>query len=41
MSIKNGMISEELEEAKNSLKSRYKHFVKAGIRFGEIYADFE
>ncbi|WP_333653268.1 HD domain-containing protein [Dissulfurispira sp.] len=41
MSIKNGMISEELEDAKSSLKSRYKHFVKAEIRFGEIYADFE
>ncbi|NTU43188.1 MAG: HD domain-containing protein [Nitrospirales bacterium] len=38
---KNGMPSEELYEAKNSLKARYKQSVIAGVKFGEIYADFE
>lgn len=41
MAIKNGMTSQELEEAKGSLKHKYKHAVIAGIKFGEIYADFE
>jgi len=41
LAIKNGMKSEELEDAKNSLKQRYKNINIGGINFGEIYADFE
>jgi putative hydrolase of HD superfamily len=41
MAIKNGMTSEEFQEAKNSLRGRYKQSVVAGIKFGEIYADFD
>jgi len=41
MALKNGMTSVELENAKNKLKSDYRQAVIAGIRFGEIYADFE
>ncbi len=41
MAIKNGIRSEELEDAKNSLKQSYKNKNIAGINFGEIYADFE
>jgi len=41
MAIKNGIRSEELEDAKNSLRQLYKNRNIAGINFGEIYADFE
>ncbi|MEW5746026.1 MAG: HD domain-containing protein [Nitrospirota bacterium] len=41
MAIKNGMTSPELEHGKTSLKGQYKKSVIAGIKFGEIYADFE
>ncbi|MGE5894733.1 MAG: HD domain-containing protein, partial [bacterium] len=41
MALKNGMTSKELEDAKKSLKRRYRQTVIAGIKFGEIYADFE
>jgi len=41
MAIKNGIRSEELEDAKNSLRQLYKNRNIAGINLGEIYADFE
>lgn len=41
MALKNGMTSKELEDAKTSLKTRYLPAVVAGIKFGEIYADFD
>jgi len=41
MALKNGIKSEELEDAKNSLKQLYKNKTIAGINLGEIYADFE
>ncbi len=37
----NGNKSNELAESKNHLKAKYKHSMIAGIKFGEIYADFE
>ena len=37
----NGNKSNELAESKNILKDKYKHSMIAGIKFGEIYADFE
>jgi putative hydrolase of HD superfamily len=40
-SIKSGIVSQELDDAKNSLKSKYRQEVIAGLKFGEIYADFE
>lgn len=41
MAIKNGMTSPELDDGKKSLKGQYKKSVIAGVKFGEIYADFE
>jgi putative hydrolases of HD superfamily len=41
LSLKNGIIHQELEEAKNSIKQSYQGKVIGGIRFGEIYADFD
>ncbi|MGW8273103.1 MAG: HD domain-containing protein [Thermodesulfovibrionales bacterium] len=41
MALKNGLTSKELEDAKTSLKTRYLPAVVAGIKFGEIYADFD
>ena len=41
LALKNGITSQELEDAKNSIKKRYQGKVVGGINFGEIYADFE
>lgn len=41
LALKNGMTSIEMEHSKNNLKNEYRDAVIAGIRFGEIYADFE
>ncbi len=41
LALKNGIGSEELEEAKNTLKQRYRNVNIGGINFGGIYADFE
>lgn len=41
LALKNGITSEELEKAKTSLKDAYRQKTVAGIKFGEIYADFE
>ncbi len=41
MAIENGMRTKELNDAKNQLFQRYSRKTIAGIRFGEIYADFE
>lgn len=41
MALENGMKAVELEESKNYLKQRYRQKVIAGIKFGEIYSDFE
>jgi len=41
LALKNGMTSIEMENSKNNLKNDYRDAVIAGIRFGEIYADFE
>jgi putative hydrolases of HD superfamily len=41
MALKNGLASQDLEEAKNRLREKYRHTVVAGVRFGELYADFE
>jgi putative hydrolase of HD superfamily len=41
LALKNGIKSEELDDAKNSLKQRYKNTNIGGINYGEIYADFE
>jgi putative hydrolase of HD superfamily len=41
MALKNGLTSPELVDAKTSIRRRYGHVVISGIKFGEIYADFE
>jgi putative hydrolase of HD superfamily len=41
LALKNGITSQELEEAKNSIKKRHQGKVIGGIDFGAIYADFE
>jgi putative hydrolase of HD superfamily len=41
MALKNGMFSKELEDAKTKLMSDYRQKIIAGIKFSEIYADFE
>jgi len=41
LALKNGLTSMEMENSKNNLKNEYRDAVIAGIRFGEIYADFE
>ncbi len=41
LSMHNGLASEELDEAKWTLKKEYKSKSVAGINFGEIYADFD
>ncbi len=41
MAIENGMKARELVDAKNTLYNRYSQKTVAGIKFGEIYADFE
>ncbi|MBF0506632.1 MAG: HD domain-containing protein [Nitrospirae bacterium] len=41
LGLVNGIKSNELDDSKNYLKGKYKHSLIAGIKFGEIYADFE
>ncbi|HAM51516.1 MAG TPA: hydrolase [Nitrospiraceae bacterium] len=41
MAMKNGIASQELADAKSSLKNMYSQTIIAGIKFGEIFADFE
>jgi hypothetical protein len=41
MALKNGLASQDMQDAKNRLRERYKQKVVAGIKFGELYADFE
>ncbi len=41
LSLSNGLASQDLSDAKNRLKERYKQKIVAGIKFGELYADFE
>jgi putative hydrolases of HD superfamily len=41
MALKNGLSSLDLQEAKTRLKERYRQKAVAGIKFGELYADFE
>jgi len=41
LALKSGVTSQELEDAKNSLRKRYRGKTISGIRFGEIYADFD
>jgi putative hydrolases of HD superfamily len=40
MALKNGLTSQDMSDAKNRLSEKYKHSEVAGIRFGELYADF-
>jgi putative hydrolase of HD superfamily len=41
LGLENGIKSSELYESKNYLKVKYKDSLIAGIKFSEIYADFE
>jgi len=41
LALKNGVTSQELLDAKNSIRNRYRGKILGGIRFGEIYADFD
>jgi len=41
LGLENGIKSNELFESKNYLKVKYKDSLIAGIKFSEIYADFE
>ena len=41
LALKNGIINQELEDAKNTMRQRYQGRVIGGIRFGDIYADFD
>ena len=41
LALKNGVTSQELLDAKNSIRDRYQGKILGGIRFGEIYADFD
>ena len=41
LALENGVKSKELNEAKASIRGRYKNRVIAGIKFDRIYADFE
>lgn len=41
LGLENGIKSHELMESKNFLKARFDHAVIGGIKFGEIFADFE
>ncbi|HMK61265.1 MAG TPA: HD domain-containing protein [Dissulfurispiraceae bacterium] len=40
MALGNGLASQDLQDAKNRLMEKYKQKVIAGIKFGELYADF-
>lgn len=41
LALKNGMTAQDFETTKNNLRNEYKGKVTSGIKFGEIYADFE
>lgn len=41
LALENGIKSNELKEGRSILKDKYRQKVIAGIKFGEIYADFE
>jgi putative hydrolase of HD superfamily len=41
LALKNGITNQELVDAQNAIRGRYQGKVIAGIRFGEIYDDFE
>lgn len=41
LGIENGIKSDELRESKNFLKGKYRQATIAGVKFGEIFADFE
>ncbi len=41
LAIKNGVTNQELVDASNGIKQKYQGKVIGGIRFGEIYADFD
>jgi len=40
LGIENGIKSDELQESKNFLKTKFKGTTIAGVKFGEIFADF-
>jgi hypothetical protein len=41
MAIENGIKAKEFNDAKNDLFNKYSRKTIAGIKIGEIYADFE
>ena len=41
LALKNGVMNQELLDANNSIRQRYQGKVVGGVRFGEIYADFD
>lgn len=41
LALKNGVTNQELLDANNSIRRRYQGKIIGGIRFGEIYADFD
>jgi putative hydrolases of HD superfamily len=41
MALNNGLASQDLLDAKNRLRNKYRLSEIAGIKFGELYADFE
>ncbi len=41
LALKNGITTQELIDAKTSIQTKYRGKVVGGIRFGEIYSDFE
>ena len=41
LELKEGTSSQALEEAKNSLRKKYRRKTISGIKFGDIYADFD
>jgi putative hydrolase of HD superfamily len=41
LALKNGVMNQELLDARDSIRQRYRGKVVGGVRFGEIYADFD
>lgn len=41
LALKNGVNHSELEQAKSTLRARYKNKTISGIKFNDIYADFD
>jgi putative hydrolase of HD superfamily len=41
LGIENGIKSDELQDSKNYLKTKFRQATIAGVNFGEIFADFE